>query len=264
MRGGNDFGHGGHADQVRANHAQIANLGGRFVTRPGERGVDALGHLDAQPLPFLQRGILIWLPIHLRHVWKAHAEAVLVRTDQRIGALEIDVVAQDNQASLLKSEIDPARGVGNQDGADSYPGHHAHRENHFVRRVALVRMHASLHHRHRYVSHFADDHAPRVPDRRGMRKVRNLLVVEARGVSYFVRERAQAAAQHQSDARTQLGFSENEFCGAFGAHKILAGFRLRRSGFTHFRNIPTMDADIRFAMVPASMARMPNFASCDF
>ena len=264
MRRGNHFRHGGHSHQVCADRPQIANLRRRFVTRAGQRRVHALRQLDAQPLPFLQRRLLVRLPVHLRQVGKAHAEAVFVRADQGIDALQIDMVAQNDQASLLEIAIDSARGIGEEHRANSHSRHHAHRKNHLLRRVAFIEMHAALHHRHRRVRHFADHHAPRVADRGGPRKIRDFLVVNARGAREFIRKRAQSAAEHQADARAKLGFRQDEFRGALGAQKFLAWFGLCRSGCAHFRKIPTIEADIRFAMVPASMARMPNFASCDF
>src|SRR5581483_3095744 len=48
VAGGNHFGNGGHADEVRANRAKITDFGGSFVAGPQEGGIDALGHLDAK------------------------------------------------------------------------------------------------------------------------------------------------------------------------------------------------------------------------
>ena len=55
-----------------------------------------------EAFPFLQRRRLVRLPVHLRHVGKALAEMLVVRPDQGIGALQIDVVAQNHQAALLE------------------------------------------------------------------------------------------------------------------------------------------------------------------
>ena len=41
MARGDGFRDGGHADQIRADHAQVPNLRGRFVTGTGKRGVNA-------------------------------------------------------------------------------------------------------------------------------------------------------------------------------------------------------------------------------
>ncbi len=142
----------------------------------------------------------------MRKIGKAHAEALLIRADQGIDALQIDMVAQDDQPSLLEVQVDPAGGIGEKHGANPHPGHHAHRKNHLLRRVAFVEMHAALHHRHGSVRHFADHHPPRVANRRGPRKIRNFLVVDARGSREFIRERAQSAAEHQPDARDEAWF----------------------------------------------------------
>ena len=131
-------------------------------------------------------------------------------------------------------------------------------------RIAFVEVHAALHDGHRHVRGFADDHAPGVPDRGRPREMRNILVVDAHRAGDFVGECAQAAAEHQADPRAQFRFAQNKFRRGLRALEFLARFCFGRLGCAHFRNIPTIEADIKFAMVPASMARMPNFASCDF
>ena len=249
--------------QVRSDRAQVANFCGRFVAWTGQPRIDPMRHFHFQSLAFLQRHFLVRLPVHLRHVRKTQAETLVIGSDQRIGALKVDVVLDDDQASLLELAIDSACRVGNQRGANSHARHHAHRKNHFALRVALIKMHAPLHGCNGDISHFADHHAPRVSDGRRARKVRDFFVVDARGVREFIGERTEAAAEHQADARTQLRLRQNKFCGAVGAQKILTWFCFCRPGCAHFRNIPTIEADIRFAIVPASIARMPNLASCD-
>src|SRR5580704_14548656 len=125
-------------------------------------------------------------------------------------------------------------------------------------------MNAPLHDGHRHVRHLADDHSPGMPDRSRSREMRNFCVVDARRTRNFVGECAQSAAKHDAYARTQFRFPQNKFRRGLGAHELLAGFCFGLSACAHFKKIPTIEADIRVAMVPASIARMPNFASCDF
>ena len=66
-----------------------------------------------------------------------------------------------------------------------------------------------------------------------------------------------------ADARAQFCFGQNKFRRALGprANSWLGFASAVVSGCAHFRKIPTIEADIKFAIVPASIARMPSFAS---
>ncbi len=123
-------------------------------------------------------------------------------------------------------------------------------------------MNAALHTGDFDAVHFADDELPGVADGRGAREVRDFCVWDARGGGEFVGERAEAGAKHKSDLWAELGFFLDKARGCFGACELSIGFCRGRISCcsTHVR-IPTMQADIRLAIVPASMARMPNLAS---
>ena len=68
----------------------------------------------------------------MRHVGKAHAEAVVIRPDQRIRSLQIDVIADQHQRALLIIQINPARRVGQDDGTNSHAPKHPHGECNFL------------------------------------------------------------------------------------------------------------------------------------
>ena len=76
----------------------------------------------------------------------------------------------------------------------------------------------------------------------------------------FVGEGTEPRAKDESDFRAQLGFFLDEARGGFSASELC----VRRGGIfccrAHVR-IPTMQADMRLAMVPASIARSPSLAS---
>src|SRR4029077_2955652 len=132
-------------DQVGANRAEITDFGGRFVAGAGERGVNAFVRFDAQALGFDERGFAIGFPVSLGHVGKARAEAVVVGADERIGALQVDVVGEDDERALLVVGVDAAGSVGEDGGANSQAAEDADREDDFVRRVTFVGVHAALH-----------------------------------------------------------------------------------------------------------------------
>src|SRR5450755_692581 len=151
-------------------------------------------------------------------------------------------------------------------------------------RIPFVKMYAPLHGDHQRVGNFTDHHFPGVPNRGRLREMRNIRIRNFNRTGKFIRERPESRSEHQRDFGTKFCFQGNEVRSRLGLmeftervlsetcrHASLLNFegtlrRPRRSGFlartrAHER-IPTIDADIRFAMVPASMARIPNFASC--
>src|SRR2546423_5113970 len=101
-------------------------------------------------------------------------------------------------------------------------------------------------------------------DRGGTRKIGNFGIRDFHDVGEFIGKITETRAQYESDARAQLGFAQNEFCGALGADKFRTGRRpvdvglLSRRLFSAHENIPTIEADSRLAIVPASIARIPK------
>src|SRR5271170_2096656 len=133
-----------------------------------------------------------------------------------------------------------------------------------LRGVAFVKMDATLHRRDGDIPDFTDYQAAGVADGGGAREAGDFFVGDASGFGEFVGEGAQAGAQHQRDFRAQARFRQDEFRGAVGAGE----FGIARGGFgfsrAHRIMIPTMEADIKLAMVPVSMARMPRRARSAF
>ena len=141
-------------------------------------------------------------------------------------------------------------------------------------------MHAALHARNSDAVHFSDHQPALVSNGRGLRKMWNLRVGNLCGLSKIIRERSEPRPQYQRNLRPQRRARENKLRRGFSAFEFAGSLRTRRlhifrrcnlprrgstlapnffSALGHVR-IPTMDADIRFAMVPASIARMPSFA----
>ena len=65
-------------------------------------------------------------------------------------------------------------------------------------------------------------------------------------IGQLVGEGAKSAAQHHGDTRLAIGLPANML-----------------DGFLHQRNMPAMQADMKFAIVPASMAFTPSRARSD-
>ena len=122
-------------------------------------------------------------------------------------------------------------------------------------------MHAALHRRSHDVSGLANYKAARVALGRRARESRNFFVRDSHGSGEIVCERSEARTENYGDARPQLCLRENEFRGAIGTRKIAQAIAaLADHARTHRSMIPTIEADMRFAIVPAIIARMPRRA----
>jgi hypothetical protein len=114
-----------------------------------------------------------------------------------------------------------------------------------------------------------DHHVTSVSDRRRVRKTGNLRVRNSDRFTQFVCESAQPGAEHDPDfwakwcLRDQKLRSGVGLVKRFGRHREEMWKPLSRASDSKLihNNMPAMLADIRFAMVPANIARMPNLAS---
>src|SRR5580704_4282985 len=259
---GDDFGSGGHANEIGADGAKIADFGGCFVAGAGEGGVYAFAEIDVKAAAGGESEFAEFLVVRVGHVGEARAEFIGVGAGEGVGALQIDVIADDDEASLGEFFLDAAGGVGEDDGFDAEAGKNANGKGDVLRRVAFVEMDAALHASDFDAVDLADDELAGVADSGGAGEVRDFCVGDPRGAGELVSEGAEAGAEDERDFRTQLGFFLDEARGCFGAGELCICVSRGRTfcGCAHVR-IPTMQADIRLAMVPASMARMPNLAS---
>src|SRR5438552_2488773 len=275
---GDYFRNRGHADEVCANRVQVAYLGGRFVARPKERCVHSFVHPNAQAVCFVDGHFTKALVVGRGHVVEAQAEAVIVRAGERIDALQIDVIADDHETALREFAFDATGGVGEDHGFHTHTREDADGKRNLLRRIAFVKMYAALHARDGNSSDFTDYELSSVPDGRRLGKMRNFCVRNFRGAGKFIGECAKPGAKNECNPRPKRCLRKNEVGGFTRAFELairavgggLSGDFPRRHGFRSFplgaflcahERIPTMEADIRFAMVPASMARMPNLAS---
>ena len=217
---GDDFGDGGHADEVGTDGAEVTNFGGSFVTWAGNRGVDAFVNFDAQELGFFEGYTAKRLGIGFGHVGKARAKAVIVGTGERIGAEEINVIPKDDEGAGLESEIDAAGGIGKNGSANAETRKDAHGENDFGRRITFVKMDAALHGSDGDAGTFADDKLASVADGGGKREIGDARVGDARGGFELVGKSAEAGAEDDGDLRAKLSASANELYGGFGAAEV--------------------------------------------
>src|ERR1700678_2762335 len=97
-----------------------------------------------------------------------------------------------------------------------------------------------------------------------MREARNFRVRNRDSFGERVSKTAEARAEHDGHLRSQLGLPKNEFRGAVGEREAGRGGAPLFGSNAHFNMIPTIDADIKFAIVPAAMARIPSRARSVF
>jgi len=110
------------------------------------------------------------------------AEAIFIRSDKGVRALQVDVVANGDQGALGIAEIDTSSGVGDNERFGAHPREHTNRKRDLLRRVAFVQMNTALHSRYRNTIHGSKDELSRMSDCRRSRKVRNLCVRNLLGI----------------------------------------------------------------------------------
>ena len=125
-------------------------------------------------------------------------EARLVRPHRGVYAGVVDVVCDSHQRSGAIARIDPSSSIGDHEIADAQQAQHARRKGHLADRVALVRMHAALHHCHRNSPDRPEDQVPGVSHHRRLRKVRYVRVRDRRRVLDLFAKAPQTGSQDHS------------------------------------------------------------------
>src|ERR1700749_3390043 len=81
------------------------------------------------------------------------------------------MVFDDDESDLREFLQNPASRVGQNDRLHTKPRKNAHREGHLLNGVTFVKMHTPLHCDYWGAGDFADNHVPRMTDRRGSREI---------------------------------------------------------------------------------------------
>ena len=80
--------------------AQIINFGRSFIAGAEQGGVNAFVQMNSEFGGLFVGELAIVFCVGVRHVGEADAEAVVVRADERIRSLQIDVIADHDQRAL--------------------------------------------------------------------------------------------------------------------------------------------------------------------
>src|SRR3984893_95295 len=134
--------------------------------------------------------------ISLGHVWKPHTEALIIRTAERIRALQVDVIADHHQAALRIIAIDTAGGSREDDCLNAQARENADGERYFLYGISFVEMHAALHSGHGDIANLSDDQLAGVADGCRAREVRDSCVGNFRGVTELVCKISQPGAEN--------------------------------------------------------------------
>src|ERR1700744_411954 len=125
-------------------------------------------------------------------------------------------------------------------------------------------MHSALHANDGNIADIPNYELTGVTNRGRLREMRDLLVRNARRVGKFIGKCAETRPENERDLRSKLRLRQNEFRRACRLFEFArCGFRLRSHVHSDQaqEKIPTIEAEIRFAIVPAIIALMPNFAN---
>ena len=184
--GSNYLRDGRHPHKVGAKRAQIPNFCGRFETRAGHGRVDSLVDGQTELAGLVQRELAVSFPVGLRHIGIAGPETVVVFPNQRVLALQVNVVADYDQRALLELRIDSAGSVGQDDRANAHAPEHSNGKRDFPGRIAFVEVYPALHGRERNTAGISDHHLSGVSDSRRSGKERNLGVRNANRLAELV------------------------------------------------------------------------------
>ena len=154
-----------------------------------------------------------------------------MRPDQRVLPHQVDVIGDQHQLAGMKFGIDGAGGVGEDHAIDAALGQLANAQGDFGAGIAFVIMGAAGEHHHVGFAQAAGDQLAGVSRGGDGRPSRDIRVRGFKTILKGFGKRAQAAAENNSNA-------------------------------TH-NNIPAMQADMKFAMVPAATAFSPSRATSD-
>ena len=199
MRGCNDLEHGGHADRIRTERAEHANLRRCLKLRAVYAAVYTLMQLKTAVRSGLQGFFTELMAVGERHIRKTGTEFRIVFAGQRTFTGHVDVVGDQHKIARMIAGVDAAGGIRHDKRLHAQCLHHINRIRHLVRRVALVAVQTALHADNTASGQRAAYHASCVVRRGGYLKMRNLAVRYIRRVLHLISQRADARAEHQCD-----------------------------------------------------------------
>ena len=199
MRGCNDLEHGGHADRIRTERAEHADLRRCLKLRAVYAAVYTLMQLKTAVRSGLHGFFSQFVAVRERHIRKTSTEFGIIFAGQRTFACHVDVVGDQHKITRMIAGVNAAGGIRHDKRLHTQLFQHINRICHLVRRVALVAMQTALHADNAASGQCAAHHASCMVGRGGYLEMRNLAVGHIDRVLHLIRQRADARAEHQRD-----------------------------------------------------------------
>jgi hypothetical protein len=127
------------------------------------------------------------------------------------------VIADHHQCALVKSHINPARGVRQDQILDTEQLKGPNRESNFFQRIAFVIMNAALHRQNRHAVNIADHECAGMALRCRRDEARDVAVRNANCIFELIGKTAETTSQHQRHIRRRGHTRTYDSCCGFSA-----------------------------------------------
>src|SRR6185369_4770600 len=159
-----------HPDCIRTQSSQQMNLSRSFITWTRQRAVNPTSHFYIDRLRFFDHQLLQLRGVNGSHIRKTWSKSLVVWTNQRIHAHQVEMIADHHQRALAQLHVDAARRIREYQRFNTQQTEGAHRKRDFFKRVTFVVMHSPLHRQHRNAIDFPDYESTSVALRSGAHK----------------------------------------------------------------------------------------------
>jgi hypothetical protein len=228
VTGDDDLVNGGHADEVGSEGAEGADLGGSLEAGAEDGEVDAFGEEELLAGSFFDGEGAEAQGIGGGHVEETlagagdDAEERLVGAEGGVGSGEVDVIREGYDHSLGVGGVDPAGGVGDDEGFAAEQAEDASREGDLGNGVALVGVGAAFHNDDGDAGDVAEDEASGVAWDAGGREVGDFGVRDGGWRFDLSGEGSEAGAEDNADGRNE-GDAAADMGGGSGGLAVLGG-----------------------------------------
>src|SRR5207302_5716467 len=120
---------------VGSSRAQVASSRGRLEAWARGGRICSWLHIQAEFLSLCKCDVAVRFAVGFAHIRKSWPKAIFIRANKWVDALQVDVIANDNQPPLAELEIDRAGRIGQDGGLNSHLVQHSHGINNLFQGV---------------------------------------------------------------------------------------------------------------------------------
>lgn len=207
--GDDNFGDGGHTDDIGTDGAQEAIFGAGFEIGAWDSDEDTT--MDVEVLSSSDGDGEIgqlWI-VGGRHVGEARAESFVVDADQGVVAHEVDMVVDEHDITGAVGGIHTAAGVGDDQDLGTERLYYADGERNLIERISLVHVEATFHGDDGDIAEAATNESAAVADRGRLWKVRDIAVFDRNFHVDLFGKTSQSCAKNNTGARLALPLRHN-------------------------------------------------------